>query len=154
MLKNLKFTAEELSVMSFFESMTGVSPVDCVIQDDTVILVVKSEDFDTLLKNVSMMQRKSRGALRSLLNEMEKVIRKKITIVKYYSSPEQFLRNYFALRKEEDIKFITRPDGTSYAIVYVNPRRKGAVIGKNGVKAKQARMLAKKYFNLQTILIK
>ena len=154
MLKNLKFTAEELSVMSFFESMTNISPLDCIIHDDNVLLVIKSKDFDILLKTASFMQRKSRGVLRSLIEELEKVVRKKITIIKYYPSPEYFLRNFFSLKKGEEIKLIKRPDGSSYAIVYVNPRRKGAVIGKDGYKAKQARMLAKKYFNLQTILIK
>ena len=154
MLENLKFTAEELSVMSFFESMTSVSPLDCIIQDNTVLLVVKNEDFNTLIRTASSMQRRSKGVLRGLLEELEKVVRKRITIVKYYSTPEQFLKSFFSLKQGEEIKLIKKPDGSSYAIIYVNPRRKGAVIGKNGYKAKQARMLAKKYFGLQTILIK
>ena len=154
MLENLRFTGEELAVMSFFESMTGVSPIDCVIEDDSVILVVKNKDFKTLLRNASMMQRKSRGAIRFLLEELEKFVKKKITIIKYYPNPEEFLRGFFSLRKDEDVKLIKKPDGTMYAVIYVNPRRKGAVIGRNGYKAKQGRMLAKKYFNLQTIFIR
>lgn len=154
MLEKAKFTADELALMSFFESITGVSPIDCIIGEDNVVFIIKSEDYQSLLRNAVMAYGRSRNAIEQMLNELSRVVKKRVDVIKFYPNPEQFLRSFFSLRRGEEVKLINRPDGNKYAIVYVNPRRRGAVIGKSGFKAKQARQLAKKYFNLQTIFIR
>jgi len=52
-----------------------------------------------------------------------------------------------------DVKINNRPDGTKQAIVMVDPRKKGIVVGREGRNAEKARLLAKRYFNITNVLI-
>ena len=118
MLDKVKLTGEELSIMSFFESSTGISPVDCVVTDEGVL------------------------------------IKKRIQVVKYLPAPERFLRSFLSLGPKDVVRIVKRKDGESYAIIEVNPARKGLVIGRGGRKIKQARFLVSRYFGLRTVLVR
>ena len=52
-----------------------------------------------------------------------------------------------------EVRVTERPDGTRTATVVVDQRRKGAVLGKEGRNAEKARLLAKRYFDVETIHI-
>jgi len=43
--------------------------------------------------------------------------------------------------------------GQKQAIVMVDPRKKGIVVGREGRNAEKARMLAKRYFNITSVMI-
>ena len=107
------------------------------------------------LKNAVLMQKGSiRGALRNLISELERYIKKKIQVVKYVPTPERFLRSFLSLGPKDVVRVINKKDGESYAIIEVNPTKKGLVIGKGGRKIKQARFLANRYFGLRTVLVR
>jgi len=153
MLGNMKLTADEMALMSLFESFTNVSAMDCIIDDERVLFIVDEKRFPRLLKRGSRNRRKGKP-MNSIVSELSKVIKKKVEIVKFSEDVKSFIINFFSLSKNESVKLINRPDGSKYAIIYVNPRRRGAVIGRRGYRAQQGRELAKKYFGLQTIYIK
>ena len=44
-------------------------------------------------------------------------------------------------------------DGTKNAIVVVDMKKKGIVVGKDGRNVDKARMLAKRYFNIKNVMI-
>jgi transcription termination/antitermination protein NusA len=44
-------------------------------------------------------------------------------------------------------------DGTRQAVVTVDGKKKGAVVGREGRNAEKARLLAKRYFNISSVLI-
>jgi N utilization substance protein A len=48
------------------------------------------------------------------------------------------------------VKLNKRVDGTMQAIVLVDPRKKGIVVGREGRNAEKARLLAKRYFEIKT----
>jgi N utilization substance protein A len=52
-----------------------------------------------------------------------------------------------------DIKINERSDGSRQAIVSVDPKRKGVVVGREGRNAEKARLLAKRYFQISNVLI-
>jgi N utilization substance protein A len=52
-----------------------------------------------------------------------------------------------------DVKMSDRPDGTKQAVVTVDARKKGAVVGREGRNAEKARLLAKRYFQITQVLI-
>ena len=52
-----------------------------------------------------------------------------------------------------EVKINTRLDGSKQAIVMVDPRKKGIVVGREGRNAEKARLLAKRYFNITNVLI-
>jgi len=51
------------------------------------------------------------------------------------------------------VRMNERMDGSQQAIVTVDPRKKGAVVGREGRNAEKARLLAKRYFNITNVLI-
>jgi transcription termination/antitermination protein NusA len=52
-----------------------------------------------------------------------------------------------------EIKINKRIDGTKQAIVVVDSKKKGVVVGKEGRNAEKARLLAKRYFQISNVLI-
>ena len=52
-----------------------------------------------------------------------------------------------------EIKLNTKPDGSLHAAVFVEPGKKGIVVGREGRNAEKARLLAKRYFNISTVMI-
>ena len=62
---------------------------------------------------------------------------------------------YKVFRKKliSEIKLNTKLDGSLHAIVYVEAGKKGVVVGREGRNAEKARLLAKRYFNISTVMI-
>jgi N utilization substance protein A len=154
MLGKTKITADEMALMSLFESITGVSARDCIINDDRVTFLVHESDFPRLVRKVKGFTRSSSRPLNVVLEELGRLMRKRAEIVKLSEDIRNFIVNFFSLRGNDAVKLVNRPDGSRYAIIYVNPSRRGAVIGRKGYKAQQGRELAKRYYGLQTIYIR
>jgi N utilization substance protein A len=51
------------------------------------------------------------------------------------------------------VRLTEKVDGSKIAVVVVDQRRKGAVVGRNGKNAEKARLLAKRYFQISNIHI-
>jgi N utilization substance protein A len=154
---NTKLTADEMALMSLFESFTNVAAMDCIIDDDRILFIVEEKRFPLLLRKASGISKKKGKSMRSMdamLSELSRVMKRRVEIVKFSQDVKDFIINFFSLSKNESVKLINRPDGSKYATIYVNPRRRGAVIGRRGYRAQQGRELAKKYFGLQTIFIR
>jgi len=52
-----------------------------------------------------------------------------------------------------EIRINDRFDGSKQALVVVDSRKKGVVVGKEGRNAEKARLLAKRYFQISTVMI-
>jgi N utilization substance protein A len=53
----------------------------------------------------------------------------------------------------QDIRINERMDGTKNAIVVVDMKKKGIIVGKDGRNIDKARILTKRYFNISSVLI-
>jgi len=51
------------------------------------------------------------------------------------------------------VRISDRNDGTKQAVVVVDAKKKGAVVGREGRNAEKARLLAKRYFQISNVLI-
>jgi N utilization substance protein A len=52
-----------------------------------------------------------------------------------------------------DVRISERMDGSKQATVTVDARKKGAVVGREGRNAEKARLMAKRYFHITSVLI-
>jgi N utilization substance protein A len=52
-----------------------------------------------------------------------------------------------------EIKISDKSDGSKQAIVIVDSRKKGVVVGKEGRNAEKARLLARRYFQISNVMI-
>ncbi|MBS7656332.1 MAG: NusA-like transcription termination signal-binding factor [Candidatus Bathyarchaeia archaeon] len=144
MSKGIKFTNREMRYIALFESITGATVRDCIVDEDfdRVIFVIKEGDVGMAIgkhgKNISML---------------EKMTGKKHEIIEFSEDPSQFIKNALKPAKIREIRITEKPDGKTIAVVSVEPRDKGIAIGKNGKNAERIRFLAKRYFNINNVSI-
>jgi N utilization substance protein A len=87
------------------------------------------------------------------IKQLQNVITKKVELVEYSDDPCKFISNILNSDLINEIKINERIDGTKQAVVVVDAKKKGVVVGKEGRNAEKARILAKRYFQISTVLI-
>jgi N utilization substance protein A len=87
------------------------------------------------------------------IKQLQNVVAKKVELVEYSEEPSEFIRNILNSDMINDIKINDKMDGTRQAIVIVDPKKKGVVVGREGRNAEKARLLARRYFQISNVLI-
>jgi N utilization substance protein A len=87
------------------------------------------------------------------IKQLQNVVAKKVELVEYSDNASEFIRNILNSEMVNDIKINERSDGSKQAVVFVDPKRKGVVVGREGRNAEKARLLAKRYFQISNVLI-
>jgi N utilization substance protein A len=133
-----------MRLIALFESMTGATVRDCIVDEDfdRLIFIIKEGDVGMAIgkngKNISMLER---------------MTGKKHEIIEFSEDPSQFIKNALKPAKLKEIRISERPDGKTIAVVSVDPHDKGIAIGKNGKNAERIRFLAKRYFQINNVSI-
>lgn len=144
MASGIKLTSKEMRYIALFESITGASVKDCILDEESnrAIFIVKEGDVGMAIgkggKNIHLLER---------------MTSKRHEIIEHSDSPDQFIKNALKPAQVLEIRITEKPDGKSSAVVRVNPRDKGVAIGKNGRNAERIRFLAKRYFQIQNVSI-
>lgn len=144
MLSNIKITENEMKYMALLENMTGATVLDCIIdeKENTIIFSVKKGEVGLAVGKGGEKIKK----FRSMTN-------KQIEIFEYFEEPEKFIRNALKPARVKDVQLVDRVDGGKIIMVNIDSKDKGIAIGKNGQNIKKIRLLAKRYFNLETVII-
>ena len=144
MTEKIKLTSDELRLMSLFQNITGAVARDCIVDErmDRVIFVVNKGQMGLAI-----------GKGGSTIKQLQNVVSKKVELVEYSDDPSAFLSNVLNSDMINEIKINERFDGTKQAVVVVDSRKKGVVVGKEGRNAEKARLLAKRYFQISTVMI-
>lgn len=144
MASGIKFTSREMRYIALFESITGATVKDCIVDNDInrIIFVIKEGDVGMAI-----------GKGGKNIHILEKMTGKKHEIIEHSENPTQFIKNALRPAKVDEIRISERKDGKTIAVVSVNPRDKGVAIGKNGRNADRIRFLAKRYFQIQNVNI-
>lgn len=144
MTTGIKFTSTEMRYIALFESITGATVRDCIVDEENnrVIFVVKEGDVGMAI---------GRGGKNIRL--LERMTGKKHEIIEYSENPAQFIKNALKPAKVQEVRITQRPNGKTIAVVTVDPRDKGVAIGKNGRNAERLRFFAKRYFQIQNVSI-
>ncbi|MGH9954043.1 MAG: NusA-like transcription termination signal-binding factor [Nitrososphaeraceae archaeon] len=137
-------TSDELRLMSLFQSITSVTARDCVVDDkmDRVIFIVNKGQMGLAIGKGGMT-----------IRQLQNVVAKKVELVEYSDDASDFVRNILNPQMVNDVKITQRTDGSKQAVVLVDAKRKGVVVGKEGRNAEKARLLAKRYFQISNVLI-
>ena len=144
MSSGIRFTSREMRYIALFESITGATVKDCIIDEDLnrIIFIIKEGDVGMAI-----------GRRGKNIHLLEKMTGKKHELIEHSDSPVQFIKNALKPARVKEIRITERPDGKTIAVVSVNPRDKGVAIGKNGRNAERIRFLAKRYFQIQNVSI-
>jgi N utilization substance protein A len=144
MTEKIKLTPDELRLISLFQSVTSASARDCIVDEkmERVIFIVNKGHMGLAI-----------GKGGTTIKQLQNVVTKKVELVEYSDDPSEFIRNILNSEMVNDIKINERSDGSRQAIVSVDPKRKGVVVGREGRNAEKARLLAKRYFQISNVLI-
>jgi len=140
---NVKLTMEEMRYMSLFQDITGVTPKDCIINEElgTVFFIVESDKLGQAI-----------GRRGINVKYLSKLIGKDIEIVGWGNNLEDFVKNIFMPARVQRIQLVEGRD-KKIVYVYVDPRDKGIAIGKNGRNVAKARLLLNRYFMIDSVVI-
>jgi N utilization substance protein A len=143
-MSHIRLTGEEMRYIALFESITGAVVNDCIIDKkrDRVIMVVK-------VGNAGLAIGKHGTRVKLLKN----MIKKEVEIVEYSDDPVNFIKNSFSPARIKEVRITERLDNKKVAVVNVENSDKGVAIGKNGRTAERTRLLAKRYFQIDNVII-
>ena len=144
MTLSIKLTTDQMRLMSLFQNVTGATARDCIEDEkqDRVIFVVNSGKMGLAI---------GKGGMH--IKSLQNIIKRNVELVEFDEDPSKFLTNLLNSKLVSEVKINTRADGSKQAIVLVDPRKKGIVVGREGRNAEKARLLAKRYFNITNVLI-
>ena len=144
MTQSIKLTTDQMRMLSLFQSVTGATARDCVEDEkqDRVIFVVNTGKMGLAI---------GKGGIH--IKSLQNIVKRNVELVEYDEDPAKFLTNLLNSKLISEVKINKRLDGTKQAIVMVDPRKKGIVVGREGRNAEKARLLAKRYFDITSVLI-
>ena len=144
MPQSIKLSTDQMRLMSLFQSVTGATARDCVEDEkqDRVIFVVNEGKMGLAI-----------GKGGSHIKNLQNIVKRNVELVEYSDDATKFLKNLLNPKLVSDVKVNKRDDGSLQAIVTVDPKKKGIVVGREGRNAEKARLLAKRYFEISSVLI-
>ena len=144
MTDKIKLTSDELRLMSLFQSITSATARDCILDErmDRVIFIVNKGHMGLAI-----------GKGGTTIKHLQNVVGKKVELVEYSDDACKFISNILNSDLINEIKINVRIDGTKQAVVIVDAKKKGVVVGREGRNAEKARILARRYFQISNVLI-
>ena len=144
MTQSIKLSTDQMRMMSLFQNVTGATARDCVEDEkqDRVIFVVNTGKMGLAI---------GKGGIH--IKSLQNIVKRNVELVEFDEDPAKFLTNLLNSKLISEVKINKRPDGTKQAIVMVDARKKGIVVGRDGRNAEKARLLATRYFDISSVLI-
>jgi len=139
----IKLTSEELKYMSLFQDITGVTARDCIIDDrnNRIILLINPESMGVAIGKNGLNVRK-----------LEKLINKSVEIVGYQENLEDLVKNLMSPARVKTIK-VVQSNSKKTVYITVEPQDKGIAIGKNGRNVERAKLILKRYLDIDSVVV-
>jgi len=143
MCPNIRLTEEELRYASLFEKVTGIVPIDTVIdpQYNRIIFVV-DKGFAPLAVG--------RGGVN--IKRLKELIGKDVEVVEKGDTPEELIKNCLYPARVLAVKIVKLSSGKA-AIATVHPDDRAIAIGRQGRNINRAKLLAKRYFDIDKVIL-
>lgn len=144
MSQGIRLTSEEMRYIALFDSVTGAVAIDCVIDDkrDRIIMVIKPGDVGLAIGK--------HGARIKMFRDM---VKKEVEIVESADDVVGLIKNSFAPARIKEVRILERLGNRKVAVVDVDRRDRGVAIGREGRTAERTRMLAKRYFQIDNVIV-
>jgi len=143
-LPEIKLTPDEMRYIALFQDVTGAVVKDCIVDNDEnrIIFLVRPGDMGLAIgKNGINIKR------------IRKIIGKNIEVVEFSNKLEELAKNALAPARVRSVKVVSRHDGRKVVYVNVDPRDKGIAIGKAGRNVARARLILKRYFDIDSVFV-
>ena len=133
-----------MRLISLFQNVTKATARDCLEDEkqDRIIFVVNEGKMGLAI-----------GKGGSNIKSLQNILKRNVQLVEYFDDPIKFLKNILNPKLVNEIKLDTKPDGSLQAIIIVDHGKKGLLVGREGRNAEKARLFAKRYFDISSVLI-
>ena len=130
------FNTETIQVINLFESFTGVSVKDCLIQGKTVYIVVEEGKINLAI-----------GKNGTLVKELERILKKNIKLFEYKAELKDFVKSLIPQAKSIEIK-------DKVVEVKVDKRDRPIVIGRDSKNLKIVEELLKRNSKIEKVVVR
>ncbi|TFG32469.1 NusA-like transcription termination signal-binding factor [Candidatus Thorarchaeota archaeon] len=140
----VKLSMDDMAMIARFEQITGAAAVD-VIRDDEgerIIIVVRAKQLGKAI---------GRGGVN--VKAASEVFGRAVDVVEMAETAEEFVKSALAPARVEAVKIIEHRDGNKVASVTVKNEDRGIAIGRDGRNVARARILIKRHFDLDNVVI-
>jgi len=110
MSSGIKFTSKEMRYIALFESITGATVRDCIIDEEGKRIIFIVKDGIAIGK---------RGKNIRLLERMTGM---KHEVIEHADDPTQFIKNALKPARVREIRITERPNGSTFVVVSVYPK--------------------------------
>jgi N utilization substance protein A len=143
-LGKVKLSMDDMAMIARFEQITGAAAVD-IIRDDEgerIIIVVRAKQLGKAI---------GRGGVN--VKAASDVFGRAVDVVEMAETAEEFVKSALAPARVETVKIIEHRDGNKVASVTVKTEDRGIAIGRDGRNVARARILVKRHFDLDNVVI-
>ncbi len=143
-MPSVKLTDLEMKYISLVESLTGTTVIDCVIDNNNnrIIFLVKKGQAGLAV-----------GRDGNNVKRLRKLIGKDVEIVEYSDTLEDLIKNSLFPARVTSIRLRKDSSGRKIVIATVPPNEKGIAIGREGKNIARARLLARRYFDVDNVIV-
>lgn len=142
-MPEVKLTSEELRYIALLQDLTGVSVHDCIVSEEnnTVIYIVAPGQAGLAV-----------GKGGANVKRLSKILGKRIEVVEYADDLEGLVRNLFLPARVLNTRLVS-VNSKKVLYVTVDPKDKGVAIGKDGRNVVKARLVLKRYYDIDVVSI-
>jgi N utilization substance protein A len=143
-LTKVKLSLEDMQLIASFEQITGAAAVDVVRDDEgnRIIFVVRAKQLG-----------KAIGRSGSNVRAASDAFGRPVDVVEMAETAEEFVKSALSPARVEKVKISEAKDGSLVAHVSVKDDDRGIAIGRDGRNVARARMLARRHFELDNVII-
>ncbi|MHA1908713.1 MAG: NusA-like transcription termination signal-binding factor [Candidatus Thorarchaeota archaeon] len=143
-MPKVRLSMDDMQLIATFERITGAAAVD-VVRDDSgnrILFVVRQKQLGRAI---------GRGGEK--VKAAADAFGRPVDVVEMADSAEDFVKNALSPARVEKIKISETKSGDTVAYVTVKKEDRGIAIGQNGRNVARARILARRHFELDNVMI-
>ncbi len=117
---------------------------DCIVDHDnnTIIYLVNPGEAGIAIGKNGINIKKTR-----------KILGKNIEVVEYSDDFTQLVKNIFLPARVHSVKKVNHPNKRVVVYVNVHPQDKGLAIGRNGRNVQKAKLILKRYYDVDNVVV-
>jgi N utilization substance protein A len=133
-----------MKYISLFQEMTKATIKDCIVDQETgrIIFLVKEGEAGLAI---------GKGGLN--VKKLSKIIGKEIEVVEYADKLEELVKSIMAPARVRSVRVVENSNKKKSVYITVDPADKGLAIGRGGRNVARAKLILKRYYDIDSVVI-